>query len=355
MSQVTTYYLQVKYTDSAGRTLDGSKYNLPQIKGLSTLSGAEGWLKMTLLPKITVDTSSDPNVTSMELPDGTKGLSYGPQDVKKYLSGGTGNFANYTFSAAGLPAGLTMDTNGVITGKPVETTTLNGVAVTVYLRGKDGTAAERSSTSVNFTLRIKTDFKAVKDVLSATARGGNTYTSREPLLDMSSAGITGGVSPYSYKLQYKYSENDDWQNAALSGGRYQVPNADGNPSGLLLDSNGKLVGATMGKDSLPQLRVVVTDADTVSCQQGCSVNVGLNLKRVDDRRPSVVEGASLTVNVGETATGALPVNDPSGTPQKYTVTDTVLPSGVTLTVDEDTGAYTLTATHETKALSLIHI
>ncbi|MCV0022086.1 hypothetical protein FYZ39_11790, partial [Mobiluncus curtisii] len=63
VSQVTTYYLQVKYTDSAGRTLDGSKYNLPQIKGLSTLSGAEGWLKMTLLPKITVDTSSDPNVT----------------------------------------------------------------------------------------------------------------------------------------------------------------------------------------------------------------------------------------------------------------------------------------------------
>ncbi|MCV0021951.1 hypothetical protein FYZ39_11095, partial [Mobiluncus curtisii] len=224
-----------------------------------------------------------------------------------------------------------------------------GAAVTVYLRGKDGTAAERSSTSVNFTLRIKTDFKAVKDVLSATARGGNTYTSREPLLDMSSAGITGGVSPYSYKLQYKYSENDDWQNAALSGGRYQVPNADGNPSGLLLDSNGKLVGATMGKDSLPQLRVVVTDADTVSCQQGCSVNVGLNLKRVDDRRPSVVEGASLTVNVGETATGALPVNDPSGTPQKYTVTDAVLPRGVALTVDEDTGAYTLTATHETKA------
>lgn len=349
VSQVTTYYLQVKYTDNAGRTLDGSKYNLPQIKGLSTLSGAEGWLKMTLLPKITVDTSSDPNVTSMELTGGTKGLSYGPQDVKKYLSGGTGNFANYTFSAAGLPAGLTMDANGVITGTPVEITTPNGAAVTVYLRGKDGTAAERSSTSVNFKLRIKTDFKAVKDVLSATARGGNTYTSREPLLDMSSAGIAGGVSPYSYRLQYKYSENDNWQNAVLSGGRYQVPNADGNPSGLLLDSNGKLVGATMGKDSFPQLRVVVTDADTVSCQQGCSLNVGLNLKRVDDRRPSVVEGASLTVNVGKTATGALPVNDPSGTPQKYTVTHTVLPSGVTLTVDEDTGAYTLTATHETKA------
>lgn len=349
VSKATTYYLQVKYTDTNGRTLNGTKYTLPQVKALTTLTGSEGWLKMTLLPQIVADTDPDPDVTSTDLPDGTKGLSYGPQDVKSYLSGGTGNFADYTFSAAGLPAGLTMNANGVITGKPLETTTPDGVNVTVYLRGKDGTVAERSSTSVTFQLRINTDLKAAKDTLSATAQGGTTYTSSKSLLDVSSAaGITGGVSPYSYKLQYK-DGSGSWQNATTSGGRYQVPNADGSSSGLLLDSNGKLVGATMGTAGFPELRVVVTDSDTVSCPRGCSLNVGLNLKRVDDRRPSVAEDASITANVGEIVTGFLPVNDPSGKPQKYEVKDTVLPEGVTLTVDSDTGKYTLEATNQAVA------
>ena len=352
VSKATTYYLQVEYTDTNGRTLNGAKYTLPQVKALTTLNGSEGWLKMTLLPKIAADTDPASGVTSTKLPDGTKGLSYGPQDVTKYLSGGTGTFTDYTFSAAGLPAGLTMDANGVITGTPLETTTQNGVSVTVYLRGKDGTAAERSSTYVTFQLCIKTDLKADKATLSATAQGGTTYTSIKPLLDVSStAGISGGVSPYSYKLQYRDSENDNWQDVTLSGGRYQVPNADTNhsPSGLLLDSNGKLVGATMGTADFPELRVVVTDSDTVSCSGGCLVNVGLNLKRVDDRRPSVATDASITANVGETVTGFLPINDPSGRPQKYEVKDTVLPEGVTLTVDKKTGAYTLTAPHDAGA------
>nr|WP_282922283.1 cell wall-binding repeat-containing protein [Mobiluncus sp. Marseille-Q7826] len=349
VSKATTYYLQVKYTDKNGRTLNGAKYTLPQVKALTTLNGSEGWLKMTLLPKITADTNPDPDATSTKLPDGTKGTDYGSQDVKKYLSGGTGDFANYTFSAAGLPAGLTMDANGVITGTPLETTKQEGVSVKVYLRGKDGTAAERSSTFVTFQLRINTDLKAATDALSATAKGGTTYTSGKPLLDVSSAaGITGGVSPYSYKLQYL--NNGSWQDADTSGGRYQVPNADGSASGLLLDSNGKLVGATMGAAGFPQLRVVVTDADTVSCPRGCSVNVGLDLSRTDTRTPTVATDASITANVGETVTGFLPVNDPSGTPTNYKTTSQVnLPKGVTLSVVETTGEYTLTATPEAVA------
>lgn len=348
VSKATTYYLQVKYTDKNGRTLNGAKYTLPQVKALTTLNGSEGWLKMTLLPKITADTNPKPDVTSTDLPDGTKGTDYRRQDVKSYLSGGTGDFANYTFSAAGLPAGLTMDANGVITGTPLETTKQEGVSVKVYLRGKDGTAAERSSTFVTFQLRINTDLKAATDALSATAKGGTTYTSGKPLLDVSSAaGITGGVSPYSYKLQYL--NNGSWQDADTSGGRYQVPNADGSASGLLLDSNGKLVGATMGAAGFPQLRVVVTDADTVSCPRGCSVNVGLDLSRTDTRTPTVATDASITANVGETVTGFLPVNDPSGTPTNYTITSQVKLDGVTLTVDSDTGKYTLKATNQAVA------
>ncbi|WP_297723097.1 putative Ig domain-containing protein, partial [uncultured Mobiluncus sp.] len=351
VSKATTYYLQVKYTDKNGRTLNGAKYTLPQVKALTTLNGSEGWIKMTLLPKITADTNPASGVTSTKLPDGTKGTDYGTRNVKSYLSGGTGKFANYTFSAAGLPAGLTMDADGVITGTPLETTKQEGVSVKVYLRGKDGTAAERSSTSVTFHLCIKTDLKATTETLSATAQGGTTYTSGKPLLDVSSdAGITGGVSPYSYKLQYK-DGNGSWQNATTSGGRYQVPNADTNhnPSGLLLDSNGKLVGATMGTAGFPQLRVVVTDSDPVSCPRGCSVNVGLNLKRDDDRRPSVAEDASITANVGEKVTGFLPVNDPSGTPTKFEITNPLNLPEVTLKVNETTGEYTLVATNQAEA------
>lgn len=349
VSKATTYYLQVKYTDKNGRTLNGAKYTLPQVKALTTLNGSEGWLKMTLLPKITADTNPKPDVTSTDLPDGTKGTDYRRQDVKSYLSGGTGDFANYTFSAAGLPAGLTMDANGVITGTPLETTKQEGVSVKVYLRGKDGTAAERSSTFVTFQLRINTDLKAATDALSATAKGGTTYTSNKPLLDVSPAAvISGGVSPYSYKLQYK-DGNDTWQNATTSGGRYQVPNADGSASGLLLDSNGKLVGATMGTAGFPELQVVVTDSDTVSCPHGCPLNVGLNLKRVDDRSPSVAEDASITANVGEKVTGFLPVNDPSGTPTKFEITNPLNLPEVTLKVNETTGEYTLVATNQAEA------
>lgn len=350
VSAVTTYYLQVKYTDKNGRVLDGSKYTLPQIKSLSTLSGAEGWLKLTLLPKVQADT--DPgSAVSTKLPEGTKGQNYGPKDIKSYLHGGTGNYSDYTYSASGLPAGLRMSADGVITGTPLETTAPTGVNVTVYLQGKDGTAAERSSTLVTFQLPIKTDLSAAKQTLSAVAQGGTTYVSSQPLLDVQSAGITGGVSPYHFRLQYRDSDTDSWHDAAVSGGRYQVPNADAHhsASGLLLDSNAKLVGVTQGTDAFPQLRVVVSDSDTVSCPDGCKLNIGLDLTRVDTRRPTVDQDASITANVSETVTGFLPINDPSGNPTKYTITSQVNLPGVNLSVEETTGKYTLTATHEAVA------
>lgn len=344
VTAATTYYLQVKYTDKFGRVLDGSKYTLPRIKALSSLSGTEGWLKMTLLPQVKADPTKGDT-----LPAGTKGKDYGTVDVKTYLTGGTGDFGDYTFSAAGLLAGLRMDANGVITGKPLDVTASAGAQVTVYLRGKDGTPAERSNTTVTFKLPVKTDLNSQKDSLSATAKGGTTYTDATPLLDVNTADITGGVKPYSYKLQYLVGTT--WEEAIASGGGYQVPNADTDhkASGLLLNANGKIVGSTSGKAVFPQLRVVVTDSDNVSCQGGCSVTVELNLSRTDDRYPNVASDAAITARVGETVKGTLPINDPSGKPIKYEVKSKTLLDGVTLEVDADNGQYTLKASNSAVA------
>ncbi len=67
-------------------------------------------------------------VTPTSLPNGTNGVVYPPQ----YFAASGGSFTGpYTWSASGLPGGLTMSSGGILYGTPTQTGTNLVVTVTL--------------------------------------------------------------------------------------------------------------------------------------------------------------------------------------------------------------------------------
>lgn len=324
----TVLYLPVKITDNTGRYLDGAeRYTLPQIKASKArLSGAEGWMRLIVLPKI----------HSQKFKDGVVGQSYPANSIGEALqSEGIGQsvttegttyaykWDNYTFSAAGLPAGLRMETDGTITGTPHESTPPEGKDITVTLSGKTGTLAQQVSATVTVPLKVKSSFQVTTRSVSAVAQGGVTYTADKSLKTTSGKDLpstinpTGGQAPYNYRLQVK-PLGGNWQDATVQSGRYQIPNLDGSPSGLMLGAAGNILGSTLGSAAFPELQVVVSDSDMVSCSPAganpkvaCSETVALKLSRQDTRKP-VITATQVPVDVRQPSGGRLAIAKGSG-------------------------------------------
>lgn len=323
----TVLYLPVKITDNTRRYLDGSeRYTLPQIKASSAqLSGAEGWARLLVLPKI----------QGKAFKDGVVGQPYPANSIADALeSAGLGTrvriegsdytyaWDNYTFSAAGLPAGLRMEPDGTITGTPHESTPPEGQEITVSLSGKTGTLAQKVSATVTARLKVKSSFRVATRSVSAVAQGGVTYTADKSLKTTTGKDLpgtinpTGGQAPYSYRLQVK--QNGNWEDAQSHNGRYQIPNLDGSPSGLLLGPAGNILGSTLGSAAFPELQVIVSDSDLRSCSPAgagskvaCSETVALHLTREDGRKP-VISVAKVVVDLKNPGGGRLAIAEGSG-------------------------------------------
>lgn len=325
----TVLYLPVKVTDAAGRVFDGSQlHTLPQIKNSSAhLTGTEGWIRLVVLPKITAKTFKDATVgepyPANSIADALSSAGIG-QTVTAEGNSYTYGWDNYTYSAAGLPAGLKMEPDGRISGTPRESTPKAGVTVTLSLTGKAGTLAQKTALTLQVPLKVKSNFKVEQSEISATAVGGVTYTAEKSL--KTAAGKTlpetinpsGGKQPYSYKLQVK--KGGSWQDAVFQNGRYQIPNSDGTPSGLLLGPQGNILGSTIGKEPFPEMQLVVSDSDTVSCAEAggsggtatpCSKTLKLKLQREDSRNPKITI-SQVVVDLKSPAKGAVAVAEGSG-------------------------------------------
>ncbi len=117
-------------------------------------------------------------LTTTALPNGTTGVPYA---TSIGAAGGTGAI---TFSAAGLPAGLTLASNGNLSGT-VKTTGTYPIAVTVSSGGLSAT------TTLNLTIANAGPLS----ISSAALPGGTAGVPYSQAL-----GATGGLQPYSWSL-----------------------------------------------------------------------------------------------------------------------------------------------------------
>ena len=125
-----------------------------------------------------------PSATATSLPTGTVGAQYNFQPA---ASGGT---TPYTWTATGLPAGLTV-TNGAITGTPTTAGTF-----TVTLKVTDSTSPPLSATSQSLTLTVN-PVPPPPLTVSCNPQSG-TYTAGTAYSTLCTA--SGGTSPYTWSF-----------------------------------------------------------------------------------------------------------------------------------------------------------
>jgi serine/threonine-protein kinase len=157
-----------------------------------------------------------PQVTTASLPDGTDGAAYSAQLTA------TGGDRMYTWTASGLPDGLTMDSNGVISGVLQAAGTFT-VAVTVT----DGQGQTGSA-----TLSLQAAFAPLQ-VTTTSLPEGHTSTSLDYSAQLTA---TGGDGMYTWT-------------------------ASGLPDGLTVDSGGLISGNVAMDAGWYTITVTVTDGE----------------------------------------------------------------------------------------------
>ncbi len=104
--------------------------------------------------------NSNLSITTSSLTGGTVGQAFSQTLA---ATGGSGNSANYSWSATGLPSFLTLSASGVLSGTPTNTGTFNNIVVTV--------TDSVSSQTANMTYSLTVNYPAVSFNYLSTAIG----------------------------------------------------------------------------------------------------------------------------------------------------------------------------------------
>ena len=361
-----TFTLTVKVTDSASNT---TTYTLP----------------LAVFSPISITTAS--------LPAGTVGVAYTSTTLAA-----TGGSGSYTWSATGLPAGLSINSTGTISGTP---TTATGSPFSVQVTATDTVSYTGNSGSKSYSLTVSVPTITLSPASlpngisgasysqSITASGGTpsyTYSvttgSLPAGLSLSSSGalsgtITAAAGAYSFTVQAKDSYNSTGTKAytltvyspisittsslpagtvgvaytsttlaATGGSGSYTWSATGLPAGLSINSTGTISGTPTTATGSP-FSVQVTATDTVSYtgnsgSKSYSLTVSVPTITLSPASlPNGISGASYSQSI--TASG--------GTPSyTYSVTTGSLPAGLSLsssgalsgTITAAAGAYSFT-------------
>ena len=174
-------------------------------------------------------TISSPNltITNTALPNGQVGTAYSASET---ASGGT---QPYTYTATGLPGGLSINgATGAITGTP---TTATGGPVSVTVTATDSSSPQKTASTSGLTITIAPLPLQINDEALVTTTGmvGSAYSA--------SLSATGGTKPYTFS-------------------------ATGLPAGLTINSSSGLVSGIPLTGSQGQYNVSVAVKDSSSPQ-----------------------------------------------------------------------------------------
>jgi hypothetical protein len=277
------------------------------------------------------------------LPMGQVGVAYA---AALNVNGGT---APYTWTGSGLPAGLALNSNGMITGTPTAST--NGLVASFTATVKDSSSPSLSITS-SFGILISAAINPVK-ITSLTLPSGTAGTAYTAQLT-----AAGGTAPYTFKLGKDTTLPDGLSmsaTGAISGTPTQSNGASGSafsvyvidssspaqyadasvnimiapaPTGLRIDPR-NLPGATVGIAYADQLNAKGGSAPyTFALASGSALPAGLTLSST-----GVLSGMPTVASPGSGPNAfSVVVTDSSATPLKATVALTLQVSqGLTIT------------------------
>jgi hypothetical protein len=224
-----------------------------------------------------VTINAGPTITGpTSLPSADVGRDYPPPSTSAVMTetGGTGP---YTWSASGLPPGLTIDgASGAISGNPNTTGTYNP---TIMLTDNTGATANKTYTGVTIN--------ALPAITAPSGSSLPSWTTGQSGYSQAIT-VTDGTGPFAWQLS-------------------------GAPPGLTINSSGIITGTPTGPQTYTMV-VTATDADGVAAPKTYSltINPGLAISgTVPNGEINVVYSATLTANSGTppytwTSTGALP-------------------------------------------------
>jgi hypothetical protein len=225
-------------------------------------------------------------ISTSSLPNGQTGTAY---SATLSASGGTSPYT-WAVSAGSLPAGLSLNSAGQISGNPTTTGTSS-----FTLRVTDSSSPAQATTA-NFSITITSSVTPVQ-ITTTSLPGGKTGTSYSTTL-----AATGGTAPYT------------WSIVSLS-----------LPAGLSLSSSGQISGTptTAGNSSFT---VKVTDSS--SPVQNATAVFGIDIS--SSVTPVEITTSSLPNGKTGVSYGADLAASGGTTPYSWSISSGSLPAGLTL-------------------------
>jgi hypothetical protein len=282
----------------AGLTLNASTGQIsgtPTAAGVNTVAitvtDSSSPSHLTATANLTLTVIAPPSITTTSLPGGVVGASY---NATLNASGGT---TPYTWSATGLPAGLSIDpSSGAITGTP----TASG-ASTVSITVTDSTNPTHLSATKNLSITIVAQLA----ITTTSLPSGVTGTAYNATVNAS-----GGTTPYTWS-------------------------ATGLPAGLTINASTGAISGSPTAAGTSTVSITVTDSTSpthLSATKNLSLTIAAQLTITTT---SPLPGGSVDAPYSTTIAA-------SGGTTPYTWSATGLPAG--LSIDPSTGAISGTPT-----------
>jgi len=236
---------------------------------------------------VTITLTPPPAITTTSLPAGTEGTAYS-QTVG--TSGGAGTLT-LTVSTGSLPAGLSMDSSGHITGTPTGPNSI--VNFTVKATDSSSGGAQSATQSLSIQTNLPPPPAITTTNLPADVEG-TAYNQ--------TIAATGGLTPYTFTIS----------------------SPTGLPAGLSMDTSGHITGTATGPSGTSNFVVKVTDKSNPAQSAIQNLSISVNLPPppaiTTVSLPAGVEGTAYSQTIQATGFGTL----------SYSVSGGTLPAGLSL-------------------------